>query len=199
MSHFEIIGIFAGIIEVCAFAPYIFSMVRGKTRPHRGSWFIWTLVGFVLLVSYYQAGAEETIWVPLIMFVGPLVVFLLSFKYGVGGWEDPLDKYCLIGALVGVGCLAIFSSPLVALTVAIATDIFAALPTVKKSILEPASEDVYAWSLAFVANALNIAAIREWSLEIAGYPVYATLVFAIICFPLLKYHASRALHRRSHR
>lgn len=174
-------------------------MVRRKTRPHRGSWFIWALVGFVLLASYHRAGAEETIWVPLIMFAGPLIVFLLSFKYGVGGWEDPLDRYCLIGAVMGVVCLIVFSSPLVALTIAIITDVFAAVPTVKKSILDPASEDVYAWTLAFIANALNIAAIREWSFDIAGYPVYATLVFAAICFPLLKYNIGRVLHRQFQR
>ena len=100
---------------------------------------------------------------------------------------------------MGVVCLIVFSSPLVALTIAIITDVFAAVPTVKKSILDPASEDVYAWTLAFIANALNIAAIREWSFDIAGYPVYATLVFAAICFPLLKYNIGRVLHRQFQR
>ena len=186
----------AGVIELCAFIPYVISIVRGKTRPHRGSWFIWSLVGFVLFVSYYNAGAEETIWVPLIMFLGPLVVLLLSYRYGVGGWEDPLDRYCLVGALLGVICLIVFSTPLIALSVAVLTDIFAAIPTVKKSIYDPASENALAWSLAFIANALNIAAIKEWSIEIAGYPVYASLVFTAICVPLWKFHVQQSLHKR---
>lgn len=188
------IGLIAGAVEIVAFVPYIYSIIAGSTTPHRGSWFIWTFLGFVLLVSYYSAGAEETIWVPLIMFIGPLIVTLFSFKYGVGGWDDPLDRYCLVGALIGIACLFTFKSPLIALTVAIFTDIFAAVPTVRKSITHPASEDALAWGLAFTASILNLGAIDNWSFAIAGYPVYATLIFAAICFPLFRHRVNRMFH-----
>ncbi len=183
---YELFGYIAGVVEVIAFIPYIIAMVRGKTRPHRGSWFIWTVLGLILLLSYRAAGAEETIWVPLVMFIGPLIVFILSFKYGKGGWEDSLDKYCLIGAIVGFSCLVVFESPMIALTVAILSDVFAAIPTVRKSILDPDSEDVTAWTLAFIANLINLLAIDKWTIEIAIYPIYAVLIFGIITFPLLR-------------
>ncbi len=189
-SH-ELFGIIAGVIELVAFVPYIVSIFRGKTIPHRGSWIIWTILGFVLLMSYRAAGAEETIWVPLMMFLGPLVITVLSMRYGTGGWEDSLDRYCLVGALVAIVCYFIFDTPLVALSIAILTDVFAAIPTVRKSIWQPYSEDVIAWSLAFIASILNIAAIDTWNLSIAGYPIYASIIFAAICIPLWKYRVLR--------
>ncbi len=193
--HYATIGIIAGVIEGIAFVPYIVAILRGKTRPHRGSWFIWTLLGLVVVLSYGSAGAEATLWVPLAMFVGMLCISVLSLKYGVGGWEDSLDRYCLIGALIGLLCLLIFTSPLIALSVAIITDVFAAVPTVRKSIYDPESEDVLAWSLAFLANVLNLIAIEEWTIGIAGYPVYASIVFGAICFPLLRYAYLKRRHK----
>jgi hypothetical protein len=190
----EIFGQAAAIVHFIAFAPYILSIIRRKTRPHRGSWFVWTLLGFLLLVSYSAVGADETIWMPITLFLGPLVILLLSLRYGVGGWDDAHDKYCMVGACIGLTSLLIFNTPFIALYVGILTDLFAAIPTVRKSIIDPESEDALAWSLALIASILNLFAIDDWSFHLSSYPVYAAIVFALITLPLVHHRWSKNIH-----
>ncbi len=193
--NYELIGEIAGIIHILAFVPYFIAILHGTTRPHRGSWFVWAALSFALLVSYDAVGGEEAIWSPVAMFVGSSVIFLMSLRYGVGGWESPLDRYCLIGALTGIAALYVFQTPLIALAISMLTDVFAAVPTAKKAIDDPESEDVTAWGLAFLASIINLWAIDDWSFNISGYPVYAVLIFALICAPLFYHHAKRFIHR----
>jgi hypothetical protein len=194
MSH-ALIGEIAGIIHLIAFVPYFIGILRGRTKPHRGSWFVWAALSFTLLASYRAAGGEEAIWSPVAMFAGSAAIFLLSLRYGVGGWDNPLDRYCLIGALSGIAALFIFQTPLYALAISMLTDLFAAIPTARKAVYDPDSEDVTAWGLAFLASVINLWAIDDWSFSISGYPVYAAIVFALICIPLFRYHILRLVHR----
>ena len=89
---YKLIGVFAGIISMIAFVPYIISILKKETQPSRASWIIWTVVALMILSSYKMSGAVETIWVPVSYFLGPFVVAILSVKYGVGGWTR-MDRF----------------------------------------------------------------------------------------------------------
>ena len=72
-SSEQIIGVLAGILEFSAFILYYISILQGKTRPNRATWFVLTIVGFLIVASYYASGARETIWIPVSYAVGPLI------------------------------------------------------------------------------------------------------------------------------
>src|ERR1700730_15252856 len=97
----ELLGQLAGVISLFGFVPYIMEIVRGKTRPNRATWWIWTMVGAMLCASYYASGARHTIWVPISYVVGPLVTALLSVKYGEGG-SGRFDRFCLGSTLLSL-------------------------------------------------------------------------------------------------
>ncbi|MEI6528551.1 MAG: hypothetical protein WCO10_02670 [bacterium] len=80
-----VLGIVAGVIAFIAYVVYIKAILKGETKPNRATWFIWSFVGLVLATSYYYSGAENTIWVPFVEFIGPLAIAILSIKYGEGG------------------------------------------------------------------------------------------------------------------
>lgn len=79
-------GELAGIFSLLAYFTYVSSAVRGKNRPSRASWFIWTVVGFIIASSYYYSGATTTMWVPVSNSIGQFVIFLVALKYGKKGW-----------------------------------------------------------------------------------------------------------------
>lgn len=172
-------GRVAGIIALAALAPYVLSILRGETKPNRASWWIWTVVGFMLGASYYSSGANHTIWVPVSYFIGPLVIVFLSIKWGVGGWTR-FDRCCLLGAGVSVVLWWMFSSPLIALLINLFIDFMGALPTVRKIYYEPESEDRTAWVLVFVANTANLFAIETWTFAIVIYPIYMFISCGLI-------------------
>lgn len=166
-----IAGRVAGIVSLAAFVPYILAILRGETRPNRATWWIWTVVGFMLGASYYSSGANHTVWVPMSYTIGPLATAILSLKYGEGGWTR-FDRSCLLGAGVSAVLWWIFSSPLIALLINLFIDFMGALPTIRKSYHEPEKEDRTAWALFFTGNTANLFAVETWTFAISVYPIY---------------------------
>jgi hypothetical protein len=179
MSIGEIAGVIAGVLALTAFVPYIIAILRGSTRPNRATWFIWTVVGLLLATSYYSSGAHDTLWVPVAYVAGPLVVAVLSIKFGEGGWTW-LDRLCLFGAAASAPLWWLSGSPLIALVINLLIDALGALPTIRKSYYNPQGEDRTAWALGLAGATVNLFAIEAWSFEIAAYPVYMFVANATI-------------------
>lgn len=180
----QTIGILAGILAFTSYVFYIGSILLGKTKPNRASWWVWASLGFVLFTSYIMSGAKETIWAPLSEAIGPLLAAVLSLKYGEGGWT-PFDLKCLGGVALSILLWLLFNSPLIALLCGLTIDLFAALPTIKKAYWKPHEENLTAWVLVVLANALNIFAVEHWTFAIAIVPIYTTGITGAILIPLL--------------
>ena len=181
-------GQIAGLVSLLAFVPYVFAIRRGETKPNRSSWFIWTVVGSLLLVSYRTSGANYTIWVPVIYVLGPLFVFLLSIKHGVGGWTK-IEQFCLIGTTVSLILWWHFKSSEIALGINLFIDFFGAIPTIKKAYYRPLEENRLAWFLIFIGNVLNMFAVESIQLWIMVYPSYmfitSLIIFVFVMRPYL--------------
>lgn len=180
----EFIGKLAGILSFVAFILYYISIYRGRTRPNRATWFVLTVVGVLIAISYYATGARNTLWIPIAYTIGPLIVFLLSLKYGEGGWT-PFDRFCLFGCLISIILWKIAHSPEITLFLNILIDFFGILPTIKKSYFDPLSEDTLAWSVTVLASVLNIFAVETWTFSIGVYPVYMLFFNGMILALLL--------------
>ncbi len=89
MNNFqETLGIIAGVLSLAGYIPYIITTVQGKTQPNKATWFIWTLVGGLIAFSYLKEGDQNTIWLPLGYFFGPLIISILSIWYGYSKWDS---------------------------------------------------------------------------------------------------------------
>jgi len=181
----SVIGFIAGIIALVAYIVYMVSIVRGTTKPNRTTWWIWSFMGLVLALSYYFSGAVNTIWVPIVEFIGPFLIALLSIKYGEGGLGDKTDLICFFGAILSIVLWAIFDNPTVALVTNLVIDSFAIVPTIKKSYLRPEGEDFWAWLGTGFADSLNFFAVERFSFAILVYPVYMVVSDLIIILLLL--------------
>ena len=141
------------------------------------------MVGIIIAASYRAAGANATIWVPITYALGPLVTCLLGIKFGQGGWSR-FDRICLLGVALSLSIWGIYRSADLALGINIGIDLLGALPTLRKSLIDPYGEDLLAWSLFFVANTLNVLAIDRWSWQVAVYPLYMFCITGTICWVL---------------
>jgi hypothetical protein len=183
MNNLEIFGIIAGILSFIAYLSYIVTILLGKTRPSRSTWWVLTLVGMLIASSYYAGGARTTIWIALSYVVGPFIIALLSLKYGEGKWER-LDTYCFTGSIIGAVVWYVAHSALLGLIINIGIDFLGLIPTVKKSFLHPQGENRLAWTLELIASFLNMFAIDRWSFSIIIYPIYLLVMNGIIALSL---------------
>lgn len=171
MHHSALIGQLAGLVAISTLVPYVRSIFKGITKPNRATWLIWACVQTVLLASYHSSGATTTIWLAASFTAIPIIVFLLSIKYGVGGYKG-LDIFCLTGAAIGLLLWKLTDSPELTLYINIFVDFLGFLPTIKKTYLQPGTEDTLAWAVGTLATILNVFALTTWELKIAVYPVY---------------------------
>lgn len=187
----SVMGLIAGIVAFTAYIIYIISIFRGGTKPNRATWWIWAFMGLVLALSYHASGADNTIWVPYVEFLGPFLIGLLSLKYGEGGFRDKTDLICIIGAVFSVALWIIFNNPVIALVTNLAIDSFAIIPTIKKSYLRPEGEDFWGWFGTGLADTLNMFAVERFSFAVLLYPIYM-LVSDLIIIGILAVKKKRA-------
>jgi hypothetical protein len=177
------LGMIAGVLTLTGFIPYWWAIVRGQTRPNRATWWIWTIVGIIIAVSYRASGATSTMWVPITYVIGPFCTALLAIKFGADGWTK-LDTICMVGVGVGLILWGVYRSPHLTLGLNIGIDFLGALPTIRKSIRDPDSEDLFSWLLFAIANIINLLAVDLWEWQIIVYPIYMVLITTIICWYL---------------
>ena len=180
----EILGIIAGILALLGYIPYIISIISGKTRPNKATWVIWSIVGALLAFSFLAEGDKNAIWLPLGYFLGPLIIAVLSLRYGYSVWGK-LDKICIIAAIISILPWVVLKDATLTLLINVLIDSTGALPTIVKSYREPKSEDFSAWLIFFIANTTQLFAISDWNIA-AIYPIYLFLLAGTIVILLLK-------------
>ncbi len=92
---YEMLGMIAGIIAISGYIPYIYSILKGQTRPNRATWFIWTIVGGLLAFSYMAEGDQHSIWLPLGYFFGPLITAILSLRLAMRNGPNSIPSASL--------------------------------------------------------------------------------------------------------
>ena len=172
-------GAIAGALALLSMIPYVASILRGQTKPSLTTWAIWTVAGSMVAATYMASGATHTWWLAGAYVINPLVVTLMSLKYGVRA-SEPLDWICLAGAMSSLVPWLVYDSPAVALYMNIVVDLLGAIPTLKKSFLTPESENRLSWLMTFIATIFNVFAVERWEPQIFVYPVYAFVMTGLI-------------------
>lgn len=184
-----IAGILAGLLNIIAFIPYIFTTfgwsirwnlqiyrTNQSTRPNRATWFIWAFIGVLISLSSLKSGATNTIWVPIVLTAGPLIVAIISIKYGEGGWTR-FDKLCLAGAFAAVMIWLLSGSAPAALLMSIIADAFGLAPTILHAYRKPEEENKLAWTLFFLGDVANLFAVTSWSLP--SFPIWIFTLYMV--------------------
>lgn len=185
MSSFQsTIGLVAGFLSIICVLPYIISTLQDKTKPHRITWWVLSLLGFMMALNQWLAGGGNTVWMPLCGAIGQMVLAILSIRHGEGGWGT-LDRVCMMGVTTSGLILMCFQVPLLALLLNIGMDFLGFLPTLQKARRAPQTENLTCWSLYFLGSVLNLLAIDSWSSLEPILPLYLFFADGLIVIFLL--------------
>lgn len=185
MENTEIFWILAWILAFIAGCFYVVQILREKMKPERASWFIWSIVWTIVFVSYISNWASDSIWVPLAFAIIPMVIFLLSLKYGIG-WLDKFDRYVLWWAGISLLVWWFSGSAFLWLLSISFVDIAWYFPTIKKVVKDPLSEDKSAWVIWTLGCWVNIFAVEKWVFSVYFTPLYLFLFWLIVTLLLFK-------------
>lgn len=182
------LGIISGIFLIGGYIPYIYEVLKGTDKPNRASWFIWSLSTIVILFGVKETGTHEAIWVPVADAIGCFIIFILAIKFGVGGWSK-VDKISLIISLIGLISWWITGNALIALIANLIIYTSGYVPTIRKTILDPKSESLPAWTIFLIGVILNLITVITGSdsgLSVWLYPIVLVLTVGTLYFFIIK-------------
>ena len=168
-----------GAVGAVGSIPYVRDVWRRSTVPHRGSWFIWSVIEVVAVEAQHADGASWSM-IPLIsQAVGTSVVFALSLKLGSGGMSRL--ELALI-ALAGAGVLGWFAAdePVIATGGAILADFIGIIMMLPKAWRDPRSETMSTFALASVSGVLTAGSVGVLAPSLLMYPVYFAGINAVV-------------------
>jgi hypothetical protein len=175
----EILAYASLIIGIVSPIPYVIGTIRGVVKPQRITWLLFLLLNVNFLVS--AIATHGNLLFTIGQFTGPLVIFGLSIKYGVGG-KPPFDIAALIFATIGFILLMIIDDKIFGLVLTLLIDMAAGALTVKKVIKDRASESKLTWCLGALSGLLGLISLANYSAENVLFPLWIFLFTAFMFF-----------------
>ncbi len=170
-----VFGILAVGVAVADTIPYVRDILRGTTRPHRGTWLIWGILAIVVTLSQHSDGASWSVLVAAAQAGLTLGVFVLSIRRGEGGFSS-VDGVMFAIAAIGVAGWAVADEPIVATVCVIVADLVAATMMMPKTYRDPGSETLSTFGLASLSGALAVGAVAHVDVGLLLYPAYLCVV-----------------------
>jgi hypothetical protein len=172
LSPLALFGLASALLSTLAYLPYIIDTVRGRTRPQRASWLIWSVLGSIAFFSQLYEGAAASLWFAGVQVSGTITVFLLSIFVGAGVFLKRKDYIVLLLACVGLVLWYFTENAAYALAITITISLLGGVVTIEKAYRDPQSETIATWALSFVASLCAIVAVGKLDWVLLAYPVY---------------------------
>jgi len=184
-------SILSGIITVASAAQYAYYTFKGRNQPNRITWILWSIapmIGFFAQLS--QHVGLQSILTFSIGF-GPLLVLAASFINRKSYWQlTAFDYLCGSISLLALVLWVLTGQGMVALILSIIADLSAAVPTIKKSYLEPESESGVPFLLGALAALITLLTIKTWTVSESAFGVYVflsdSLIAALVLLPTVR-------------
>jgi uncharacterized protein with PQ loop repeat len=190
VEYYTLLGTAAIVVGLSGFIPYLIDIMRGKTKPHAFSWFIWSLAPSVVFFAQTSRGGGAGAWIAAAQAVACLTVFVSALFRGEKEIV-PLDMACMVVALFGVGLWAVMNNPLYAVVLITIVDAVGFVPTFRKSRKKPSEETLIMYALNALGFAISLFALQAISLTTVLYP--ASLVLTNFTFVIMVTTRRRSL------
>lgn len=166
----ELFGALAVVLAFVAYIPYYRDILRGKTQPHTYSWALWSFITVLLVSLQVKGGAGSASWVTIAAGLLCLGVVVLSLKNGKKN-ITPSDTFVAVLSLTAVGFWLIADQPVISAILVILSDMFAFIPTVRKSWYKPHSETLSMYVTNTFRFLLTFMAIETYTFLSASWIV----------------------------
>lgn len=150
MNLINIAAFLSTVFGIFTVIPYLFSIIKGKTKPHQLTWLVFTIMNGILLFSQYFEGGRASILITLIFFIGSTLIFILSLKFGIrdsSKWDRTLFLFAILTIIVWV----LTKNNTVAIWLTILIDLAATSMMILKIKVDPNSEDPFPWLIGTIA------------------------------------------------
>lgn len=180
----ETLGILGGLLALASCAYYIRDTLLLRIKPQRATFFIWSTLGAIAFFSQLAKGASSSLWLPGLETFGVIAIFLISIKYGVGGFGKQ-DYIALLVAGLGLIAWYLTKEAAIALYLVIFIDTVGLSLTIHKAYVFPDSEKHFAWLLSAIGGLLSLISVGSFDIILLSYPFYIMIANAAVMVALV--------------
>jgi hypothetical protein len=183
-SSFVIIG---ALIGAAGSVAYLVDTVKGKVKPNRVSFLLWSIAPFIAFAAQIKQGVGvESVMTFSTGFL-PFTVFAASFVNKKAEWKvTKFDLVCGFLSIVGLALWLVTKVGNVAIFFSILADGLAAVPTIVKAYHYPDTELAWPWLATSFGVVLTLLTLSEITFANSGFIIYILLVDAFI-FSLIQF------------
>lgn len=172
--NFVIIGV---ILELLGGWSYLLDTIKGKVKPNRVSWLLWSIAPLIAFAAMVKQGVGITALATFAVGFVPLIIFIASFVNKKAMWEiGKLDIVCGLLSVAGLILWLVTKVGNIAIFFGIVADGLAAIPTIVKSYRYPETENSTLFFCGVLNSAIALLALSEWNFQSYGFPVYLLFV-----------------------
>lgn len=162
------------ILSLAAYVWYLWSLFRGKTKPHAFSRFIRSIMTGTAFFAQRTQTHELGTWV---MWISAAMCLFIA---GYGWWRyrvviEKIDRLYFLCALLWLGAWYITQTPLWSVIIISVTDALAFLPTFRKVRSDPQGESVWVYGLSALKFVFALWSFESFSLIVWLYPMYLVI------------------------
>jgi hypothetical protein len=192
-QNFVIVG---AIIATIGSLSYLFDTVKGRVKPNRVSFLLWSLAPLIAFFAELKQGVGIQSLLTFVVGFLPLTIFAASFVNKKAEWRlTRFDLTCGALSLIGLMLWYITKSGNIAIIFSILADGLAALPTIVKSYNYPETESAWPYFMSMIFAVITVLTVKEWNVANAGFPLYIILVTLVI-FSLVQFRLGKLIKSR---
>lgn len=184
MEYKEFLGAAGVLISLIAYAIYFRDIFWRGTKPHAFSWLVWAILGGIAFAAQTLGGAGAGSWVIFVDTIACSCFFILALFKGEKSYTT-LDWASLVLAFFSLLLWWITKSPTLSVLLITLVEVFAFVPTYRKSFHKPFEESASLFIVGTVKYTASFFALSVYSIDTAFYVGALVFINAIFVMMLL--------------
>lgn len=170
MDSKDIVGVAAVILTFVGYIPYVRDTIKGKTKPHIYTWFIWGLVTAIAFGLQLSADAGPGAFTTL----AAAIVCFIIFGFGMRQGEKNITSSDTVFFIMSLGALVLWlfaKQPVLSVILVSTIDMLGFVPTIRKSWYKPYEETLSSYMINTLRFSLSLYALDHYTIVTALYPI----------------------------
>ena len=157
------IAILAGIFAIIGNIPYLRDIIKKRIQPHPYTWLVWTIVSCIIFFGQIAKGAGVGAIGSGAAEIFTVIIFIFSLRYGFKKIRA-IDTVFLIVALLGLIPWYLTHDPTISVIIAVAIDLCAFAPTVRKTWLDTRTETPMLFGMNVLRHILMLFSLQAYNI-----------------------------------
>ena len=183
-AHKEVTGALAAALELYCYYPYYRGILKGETKPHVFTWFLWGLLGAIACAAQFNGNAGPGAWATGVASLGAFGIALIAFRQG----EKHITRSDRVSFMVALSAIPLWyftKNPVWSVALVTLIDALAFYPTFRKSWLKPGQEVISTYVFSVLQGVLALVSMIEISFVTSFYPASLVLMNGLFVITLL--------------